>query len=453
MMNNPVEIRSEKAIPVGYKNTELGLIPEDWDVINLNELASFGGGTTPSRALFDKYYSSGVHPWAKTLDLNNGAIWKTEELVTDSALNETSLKKHKAGSVLIAMYGGFNQIGRTGLLKIDSAINQALVSISPHKNKLTPEYLLYNLNYNVDYWKMVASSSRKDPNITSNDIKQYCLPLPSVAEQIAIANVLSDTDALITELEHLISKKQAIKTATMQQLLTGNNRLPEFAKQPDGVLKSYQPSELGIIPEDWEIVTMGEMGATYGGLSGKSKDDFGSGNSLYVPFTNIMANVIVNVGLLERVNVHEVQNPVLPGDLLFNGSSEIPEEVCFCSLMSEDIDKLYLNSFCFGFRANSQPKYIPLYLAYWFRSDAGRTAVSIMAQGSTRYNISKSQFLKLKIVLPSKREQTAIATILSDMDAELAVLEKKLAKARDIIQGMMQQLLTGRIRLPLDHMS
>lgn len=119
--------------------------------------------------------------------------------------------------------------------------------------------------------------------------------------------------------------------------------------------------------------------------------------------------------------------------------------------MSEEIDKLYLNSFCFGFRANSQPKYLPLYIAYWFRSSAGRTAVSIMAQGSTRYNISKSQFLTLKIVLPPILEQTAIATVLSDMDAELEKLEQKLAKIRDIKQGMMQQLLTGRIRLPLDH--
>ncbi|EPA1832012.1 TPA: restriction endonuclease subunit S [Klebsiella pneumoniae] len=290
------------------------------------------------------------------------------------------------------------------------------------------------------------------PGINRNDVHKEIVYFPiNQIEQTAIVNILNDTDVLISELEKLIAKKQAIKTAAMQQLLTGRTRLPQFAKQPSGAIKNYKSSELGIIPDDWETVAMGEMGVTYGGLSGKSKNDFGSGNSLYVPFTNIMANVIVNVNHLERVNVQETQRQVLPGDLLFNGSSETPEEVCFCSLMSEEIDKLYLNSFCFGFRANSQPKYLPLYIAYWFRSSAGRTAVSIMAQGSTRYNISKSQFLTLKIVLPPILEQTAIATVLSDMDAELEKLEQKLAKIRDIKQGMMQQLLTGRIRLPLDH--
>lgn len=444
MMNNPVEIRSEKAILVGYKNTELGLIPEDWDVINLNELASFGGGTTPSRALFDKYYSSGVHPWAKTLDLNNGAIWKTEELVTDSALNETSLKKHKAGSVLIAMYGGFNQIGRTGLLKIDSAINQALVSISPHKNKLTPEYLLYNLNYNVDYWKMVASSSRKDPNITSNDIKYYCLPLTSVAEQIAIANVLSDTDALITELEHLISKKQAIKTATMQQLLTGRTRLPQFAKHPDGVLKGNKPSELGLIPVDWICVKLGEIGQCIIGLTYSPRDVSDSG-TLVLRSSNVQNNklayqdnVFVNMDLPERVIVRK-------GDILIcvrNGSRKL---IGKCALIDHTADGCAFGAFMAIYRTTAHD-----FIFYQFQSNLIHNQID-ETMGATINQITNKDLSGFIISMPScDQEQTAIATILLDMDAELEALEQKLAKFRDIKQGMMQQLLTGRIRLPLD---
>ena len=168
----------EKIIRAGYRESEVGVIPESWELKSLSEVAYFGGGTTPARKLYDKYYSNGAHPWVKTLDLNNSFIYATEELVTDASLSETSLKKHPLGSVLVAMYGGFNQIGRTGLLKVSAAINQALVSIIPDKDKLISEYLLYNLNYNVDYWKEVASSSRKDPNITSNDVKSYKLALP-----------------------------------------------------------------------------------------------------------------------------------------------------------------------------------------------------------------------------------------------------------------------------------
>ncbi|WP_333563463.1 MULTISPECIES: restriction endonuclease subunit S [unclassified Aeromonas] len=194
--------------------------------------------------------------------------------------------------------------------------------------------------------------------------------------------------------------------------------------RPDGTPKGYKPSELGEIPEDWEVCEMGSLGFTYGGLTGKSKKDFGHGNGLYVPFTNVMANIIVDIAKLEKVHVAENQNDVINGDLLFNGSSETPEEVCFCSLVNNDVSGLYLNSFCFGFRRKDGAQYIPIYLSYWFRSSIGRKAVSIMAQGSTRYNISKKQFLKLSITLPSIEEQTAIATILSDMDNELQALTR-----------------------------
>lgn len=456
MMNNPVEMRSEKAIPVCYKNTELGLIPEDWDVINLNELASFGGGTTPSRALFDKYYSSGVHPWAKTLDLNNGAIWKTEELVTDSALNETSLKKHKAGSVLIAMYGGFNQIGRTGLLKIDSAINQALVSISPHKNKLAPEYLLYNLNYNVDYWKMVASSSRKDPNITSNDIKHYCLPLPSVAEQIAIANVLSDTDALITELEHLISKKQAIKTATMQQLLTGNTRLPQFAKHPDGTLKGYKICELGKLPEDWTVLTYGEIFDFLSTSTNARADLNHNGEYGYIHYGDIHTkwNNKLDASAVElpKISKKIVSSSFLEnGDVIMADASEdysgIGKSIEVCNIGNKKI-VAGLHTYLL------RDKYKQLsdgYRGYLHSNVNVKKIIDQLATGMKVFGISKNNLLSVPVPVPPKQEQTAITTILSDMDAELTALERKLAKVRDIKKGMMQQLLPGRIRLPLDH--
>ncbi|EPG3455165.1 restriction endonuclease subunit S [Klebsiella oxytoca] len=432
----------QETIPVGYKKTDVGIIPEDWMVMNI----------------------------AKTMRLVNGygfkpSQWKKEGLpiIRIQNLNDphascnyfpgnVDAKFHiKKGDLLFAWSGSKGVSFGARVWQGQKAIlNQHIFKVIPDENIVTAEFsylVLCKVQEQVE--KMAHGFKSSFVHVKKGDLENTPLPIPPKEEQQSIANVLTNTDELITALEQLISKKKAIKTATMQQLLTGRTRLPQFAKRPNGALKGCKSSEIGMIPEDWETVAMGDMGTTYGGLSGKSKNDFGSGNSLYIPFTNIMANVIINVNLLDRVKVHEIQNSVLPGDLLFNGSSETPEEVCFCSLLSDEIDKLYLNSFCFGFRSNSQPKYLPLYLAYWFRSNAGRTAVSMMAQGSTRYNISKSQFLTLKIVIPSIQEQTAIATILSDMDIELEALEKKLAKLRDIKQGMMEQLLTGRIRLSL----
>jgi type I restriction enzyme, S subunit len=143
----------------------------------------------------------------------------------------------------------------------------------------------------------------------------------------------------------------------------------------------------------------------------------------------------------------ESQNQVARGDLFFNGSSETPEDVGMCSVLAQVVQDVYLNSFCFGFRFREGAPTDGLYFAYFFRSREGRELLKSLAQGATRYNLSKKALLKTAFPLPEAPEQTAIATILSDMDTEIATLESKLAKARQLKQGMMQELLTGRIRL------
>ncbi|MNC42404.1 Type I restriction modification DNA specificity domain protein [compost metagenome] len=159
--------------------------------------------------------------------------------------------------------------------------------------------------------------------------------------------------------------------------------------------------------------------------------------------------MVINCDAFERVKVSptESQNRVMKGDLLFNGSSETPEEVALCSVLTEDVPNLFLNSFCFGFRFREAVETDGLFLAYYLRSKSGREMMKSLAQGSTRYNLSKLALLKSLLLLPRMPEQKAIAAVLSDMDAELASLEQRLAKTRTLKQGMMQELLTGRIRL------
>ena len=261
--------------------------------------------------------------------------------------------------------------------------------------------------------------------------KNFSFPLPqNIDEQRAIAEALSDVDGLLNALDALIAKKRAIKQATMQQLLTGKIRLPSFSGA-------------------WERTKMGHIGSIYGGLSGKSKVDFGRGNARYVTFLGVLENVILDVRHTERVHIGrgESQNSVMNGDLLFNASSETPGDLAIGAVMSEQLDNLYLNSFCFGFRIYDESKYVPLFLAYFFRGSVGRAIMNALAQGATRYNMSKSQFLALELSIPSYGEQRAIADVLSDMDAEIAALEQCRDKTRAIKQGMMQQLLTGRVRL------
>jgi type I restriction enzyme S subunit len=414
----------------GYKQTEVGVIPEEWDCVHIGDVAETSSGATPPRAKQQEYFDGGTIPWVKTLDLNNSSILETDECVTPSALQQTSLRVYPSGSVLVAMYGGFNQIGRTGMLTKDATINQALTAIRPTRSRLSSRFLLNYLNYRVEYWKSVASSSRKDPNITGRDVRGFPIPLPPLKEQEAVGEALQDVEDQISILEELITKKRNIKQATMQELLTGKRRLPGFERE-------------------WEVKRLGEIGSTFGGLTGKTKLDFGNGVSRYVTFMNVMMNVEVDCECFERVRIapNESQNRVLRGDLLFNGSSETPEEVAMCSLLTKDVSDLYLNSFCFGFRLLADARVSGLFLTYLIRSHAGREVIKCLAQGSTRYNLSKSALLDAAIQLPALAEQNAIASVLSDLDAELTALEARKAKAQMVKQGMMQQLLTGKIRV------
>jgi type I restriction enzyme S subunit len=142
-----------------------------------------------------------------------------------------------------------------------------------------------------------------------------------------------------------------------------------------------------------------------------------------------------------------LQNRARKGDLFFNGSSETPEEVALCAVLLEEVEDVYLNSFCFGFRFQESAQANGLFFAYYLRSTEGRELMKSLAQGSTRYNLSKLALLNSSLRLPPLPEQTAIAEVLSEMDAELAGLEQRREKTRALKQGMMQELLTGRVRL------
>jgi type I restriction enzyme M protein len=244
-------------------------------------------------------------------------------------------------------------------------------------------------------------------------------------------DVLSVIEDRVKELgsavAHHLKTVGAAKQGMMQQLLTGRTRLPGFT-------------------EPWEMTSLKKLGTFYGGLSGKSKEHFGGGNSKYIPFVNVIGNLCVDENALERVQVaeNEYQNAVRFGDLLFNGSSETPEEVGLCSVVNFDPHKLYLNSFCFGFRPFSIDELDGIFLAYLFRSSIGRQIMVGLAQGSTRYNLSKPKFLAAEFLAPSKKEQQAIAQVLSDMDAEIEALKVRTLKASMIKTGMMQELFPDR---------
>lgn len=415
----------------GRKLTEAGVIPGDWNAGELkNYCTRLNVGFVGTCEPFYTSETKGIM-LIRTGNLKNESFsFEDMKFVTKSFHDSNKKSQVRVGDILIARHG---DSGTAVLVpeSVDRANTLNIVIIRPDNAMLDNKFSAYAINsYGVKKQVIESSAGSTQSVINTKEIAKLIIPLPSLPEQYAIGNALTSIDALISGLDQLIVKKQDIKQATMQQLLTGQRRLLGFSGE-------------------WEVKPMRTLGCTYGGLAGKTKSNFGHGNARYIPFMNVMTDTVIDPNWLETVDVapDEVQNLAKKGDLFFNGSSETPEEVGFCSVLLEDIPRLYLNSFCFGFRFNSSAKVNGLFFAYWFRSKPGRTATSVLAQGATRYNIAKGAFMQLEIPQPSEEEQTAIATILSDMDGELATLKIQCKKARQIKLGMMQELLTGRIRL------
>ena len=215
---------------------------------------------------------------------------------------------------------------------------------------------------------------------------------------------------------------------------------------------TYKDTKIGRVPKDWKLISFGDLGEYYGGLSGKTKVNFGSGKP-YIPFMNIMANDIIDVNYFDLVEIKgdEKQNKAVKGDVFFNTSSETPEEVGMCAVLLDDISDLYLNSFCFGFRLNEEAKkrYLPEYISRFMNSGFGRRLMFPLAQGMTRYNLSKKYFVKLEIPFPPLPEQQKIADILSEADAKIEKEQIQKVQLEALKKGLMQQLLTGKKRVKL----
>ena len=415
----------------GYKSSEVGVIPDDWDIVSLSAM------TDPHRPISYGIVQTGPGvtngvQCLRVLDINDGCISKTNLITTSKQISAAYQRTVlKPGDLVMPLRGKVGDVGQ-----VDQELEGA---------NLTRGVALIALSASWDaaFCKQIISSSatrrRLEQSMNGSALQEipigtlrsFSISVPTkLEEQKVIAAALNDVDALVAGLGRLIAKKHDLKHAAMQQLLTGQTRLPGFQG-------------------DWEVKRLGELGTTYGGLTGKSKADFGTGAARYVTFMNVMTNTVIDDTIFESVCVSpaENQNRVERGDLLFNGSSETPEEVALCSLVAGEVRNLFLNSFCFGFRPREDASANGLFLTYYIRSAEGREIMKSLAQGSTRYNLSKKALLAAEVRLPSLSEQVAIAGTLSDMDAELAALEARRDKTRALKQGMMQELLTGRTRL------
>ncbi|WP_041590199.1 restriction endonuclease subunit S [Teredinibacter turnerae] len=208
----------QQLFPIEGKKVPKMRFPEfrkagEWEKCALSDVATIRSGSTPSRSN-PEFYEGGDIPWVKTTDLNNSFITVTEECVTSKA----KVKINAIGSVLVAMYGGFKQIGRTGMLKVPAATNQALSVLNVDRKQVAPEYVLVWLNAKVGLWRKIASSSRKDPNITGSDVSKFPISFPEIGEQRKIVDCIFSVEEMISEQSEKISSLIAHKNGLVQKL-------------------------------------------------------------------------------------------------------------------------------------------------------------------------------------------------------------------------------------------
>ena len=207
----------------------IGEIPVDWNIAKINRVAWTTSGATPLRSKETEYYDNAVIRWVRTLDLNNGHVTDSSEKITETALKNSSCSIMPVKTVCVAMYGGSGTIGKSGILEVECATNQAICSIVSDKKVLNPDYLHYVIMAVRKYWMKYAVGTRKDPNINQQIIAQMRIPIPQLSKQDIIVNhldkVTDKCDSLIAEKESLINDLEAYKKSLIYEVVTGKRRV------------------------------------------------------------------------------------------------------------------------------------------------------------------------------------------------------------------------------------
>ena len=190
--------------------------------------------------------------------------------------------------------------------------------------------------------------------------------------------------------------------------------------------------------DDWEQRKLGDMGTTFSGLSGKTKKDFGCGDAKFITYMNVYTNAISDIDMTEKVGIDNKQRTVHYGDILFTTSSETPEEVGMSSVWLGNEENIYLNSFCFGFRPTEILN--SYYMAYMLRSDATRKNIIYLAQGISRYNISKNRVMDIEVPITTMHEQDVIGSYFDKLDNLITLHQRKLNKLKKVKKSMLGKM-------------
>lgn len=405
--------------PPGYKQTEVGVIPEDWEVRQIGDFCEYQNGTSLEHlfssddglkvisignySVTGSYIDNGVYINRKHRKQVEKFLLKRNDLAM--SLND----KTSVGAI----------IGRVLLIEQDDCFvfNQRTMRLRPRSN-VSPTYLHHAINADRAHSSIVSlAKPGTQIYVNTDDVIELRLPLPPIPEQRAIATALSDMDALIESLEQLIAKKRDIKQGTMQQLLTGKKRLQKTTENGEGIVDNEGNPVL--FSGEWERKSIGDVLTI---AHGKSQHGVADRNGIYP--------ILATGGQIGTANCFLYDKPsVLIGR---KGTIDRPQ---YMDQPFWTVDTLFYSVI----HKSNSAKYLfyQFCLIDWKQYNEASGVPSLNARTIER----------IELMVPPPEEQAAIAAVLSDMDTEIAELETRLAKTRSLKQGMMQELLTGKVRL------
>ena len=409
-------------IQAGFKQTDVGIIPIDWQTQNLYKISDFENGKAHEQFIDDK---------GDYIVVNSKFISTEGEVKKFSKKNLSPLLKGNIAIVMSDIPNG-KALAKCFLVERDNlyTLNQRIGCIKPYED-IDNDYLFYKLNRNKYF--LAFDSGSGQTNLKKNEILDCPVAFPPTkAEQTAIATALNDADALITQLEKLIAKKRAIKQGAMQELLNGMRRLPNFS-------------------DYWITIALGDVGI----FKTSSVDKVivpGEKEVYLLNYMDVYKNSVINKTIITSktsANNNELQNFNLKrGDIVFTPSSETPDDIGHSAVINEDLPNTLFSYHIVRYRFYDNEFMSHDFKRYVLNNKTVLDYFSQRATGSTRFVLTRKDFNETVVRIPtSYEEQFSIAKILVDMDTEIEKLEKKLGKYKMVKQGMMQNLLTGKIRL------
>ena len=397
---------------------------DDWEERKLGEV-----GKTKSGIGFPDAQQGGMQgtPFYKVSDMNNPG----NEVVMMNANNyasDTQIKENKwnpidpqNSGVVFAKVGAAIFLDRKRIVDTSFLIDNNMMSY------------LFDSSWNRYFGKTLFEKLRLSrfaqvgaiPSFNGSDVENIKVMVPEIEEQQKIGSFFKQLDEIIALHQRKLDLLKEQKKGFLQKMFPKNG-----AKVPELRFAGFA--------DDWEERKLGEVGNTFTGLSGKTKEDFGHGEGKFITYMNVFSNPVADLDGLESVEIDNKQFQVKAGDVLFTTSSETPEEVGMSSMWLGNADNIYLNSFCFGYRPTIEfDKY---YLAFMLRSAPIRKKFQLLAQGISRYNISKNKVMEMSIPVPSIEEQELLGAFFNNLNQTIALHQRKLDLLKEQKKGFLQKM-------------